>query len=97
MSPTWTALAITWLGAAVAMIGAGVGVETARRRKGAQTFELPRSPTQGFVAAALFAAMAAAMGYQAVSEHFPPSFVGAGVFLAGTVIALWWAFRRARA
>jgi hypothetical protein len=97
MSAHWTGLAVAWLGAAVAMIGAGVGVETARRRQGAEPFRLPRSAAQPFIAAALFAGMGSALAYQAISNRFWPSLVGAAVFLVGTVIALWWAWRRSRA
>jgi hypothetical protein len=91
---------VTWFLAAsflASLAGAGVAIHAGFRagRRGSPT--PPVNPAAAFVAAALFAAMAGAMIYQGVSNGFPPSFLGAAIFLAGSVIALFWGLRRPQA
>jgi hypothetical protein len=58
--------------------------------------ELPQTSAP-LLAAALLGAMCLAFVYQGVSQHFPPSFVGAAIFFLGAMLAVRMAMRKPHA
>ena len=80
----------------VAMAGAFIAISVGlwgARRAGVWPADVRSSP---LVASALLAAMAAALIYQGASNAFPPDFLGAGIFLAGSAVTLVWGVRKRR-
>lgn len=67
-----------------------------RARRYQFRMKLPQTSTP-LVAAAVLGAMGSAFTYQGLSEHFPPSFVGAAIFFVGAVFAIRMAKRKRHA
>lgn len=90
------AMSASVIGAAAA-IGASLLSARRARRTGTASLTPPQAATALFITAALFAAMGGALIYQGIDGRFPPDFIGAAVFLAGTAIVLRMGLRRRRA
>jgi hypothetical protein len=58
--------------------------------------KLPQTETP-LIAAALLGAMGLAFAYQGFSAHWPPSLLGAVIFLAGAAFAIRMAIRKHKA